>query len=194
MNLNTIHTVCVVAAVIFQILVILCGAGAKYCSGKINTMKEKKQTKQQHESKETARKTFEGVKKNKTLILSMMHIDKTSHDKLLKKYPLGYCLFGIDRREIVVPYKSRLLSDFKIDWNKAKVIKITSEAIMIKLPDILDIQRNNRINNCSSGNKREVGSINRAFRLGEIGIVTEVLADDEKGVICLIGFTKEESK
>lgn len=116
----------------------------------------------------------------------LKQIDTINHKKLKQKYPLGYCLFAIDDKRIIP--SSKLEANYELNWNKARIIEITPQEIDIQLPDIVDKKWNNRITNCISGNARYVGSINRAFNLSGLEIITEIIADNEKGIIIALGF------
>ena len=156
---------------------------------KITEKKDNNSEQQIKTIQETTQKAANTVESNKDLLLQLLQkTEKINHKSLKEKYPLGYCLFAIDEKQIIIPYNSRLESDFEIDWSKAKVEEITTEIVSITLPDIHDKIRHNRIISCSAGNVRRVGSITKAFNIGGLQIITEIVADNESGIIIALGF------
>jgi len=135
---------------------------------------------------ESIQKTGEETKQ--LLLRQLEQADSINYSRLMQKYPLGYCLFAIDHKKIIIPYKSRLESDYEIDWSKAKVSKLTSEEVAIRLPDIHDKVHHIIITGIAVGNTRRVGSIREHFGGPGPQIFTEVVADSEKGVIIALGF------
>jgi len=134
----------------------------------------------------------ETVESTKQIITRQLEqADSDNYTRLIQKYPLGYCLFAVDHKKIIIPYESRLESDIKIDWSKAKVVKLTSERVVVLLPHIIDNVDYIEIKGIAVENTRQVGSVRVHFGgKGHHGpqILTEVVANDEKGVILALGF------
>jgi len=135
---------------------------------------------------ESIQKTSEETKQ--ILLEQLEQIDSIHYSRLMQKYPLGYCLFAIEHKEIIIPYKSRLESEFEIIWNKAKVLELTAKKVRIQLPDIHDNISGIKIENNRTVIARRVGSIFGVFGGPRYRILTEVVANSEKGVIVALGF------
>ena len=132
---------------------------------------------------------LEGQKEIKTILLHQMkRINEERHRELIAKYPLGYVLFGIDHKEIIIPYKSQIENQFDINWNPAQVKEVTSEIVRLTLPDIYWARQNATIRNYTFGFSRKVGFPKSALLMAGIEVITEILSDDKKGIVILIGF------
>jgi hypothetical protein len=53
----------------------------------------------------------------------LIQIVKINRDDLMKKYPLGYALFYIDRNEIIAPHNVSELKNIRFSWEYARVSK-----------------------------------------------------------------------
>lgn len=118
-------------------------------------------------------------------------MDKTEserHSELLAKYPLGYCLFAVDRRNIIIPNNSVLLRDYAIDWNPAKIDKVTEKWISFKFPTIIQKKNNISFNDTTVTIERLKGKINVPVSLFGTDFAVELLDDTDKGLIFVIGF------
>jgi hypothetical protein len=127
--------------------------------------------------------------KHKELKELLISTDSTKHDELLQTYPQGYILFGIDRENIIIPYASRLKSDYNVNWDSARVLGITADEVSVQLPDIYKEGKEVMIN-CSAGIARYVGYKGRGrnFTIVDLGIAMGILSDNEKGIIIVAGF------
>ena len=128
--------------------------------------------------------------KHKELKELLISIDATKRDELLQTYPQGYILFGIDHEKIIIPYTSRLKSDYNLNWDSARVLNITADEVEVQLPDIYTKEGTEVMINCSAGIARYVGYAGRGrnWTIGNLGIAMGILSDDEKGIIIVAGF------
>ena len=130
--------------------------------------------------------------KHKELLSKISSIEATEQTELLQTFPQGYILFAIDHEEHIVPYTSKLKSDYKVNWNKAKVIELTSNKVEVQLPDIYRNKDDPVIINCQGATARYIGYKQRGRILtidaGNLGIVLGILSDDDSGIIIVLGF------
>lgn len=128
--------------------------------------------------------------KHQELKKLLLSIDSTKHGELLQTYPQGYILFGIDHENIVIPYASRLKSDYKLNWDGARVLQITAEEVEVQLPDIYTKDGKEAVINSSIGISRYVGYKGRGRNLtiGNLRIAMGILSDDKNGIIIVAGF------
>lgn len=130
--------------------------------------------------------------KHKELLSKISSIDAREQTELLQTFPQGYILFGIDHEEHIVPYTSKLKSDYKVNWNKAKVIQVSSNKVEVQLPDIYRNKDDPVIIDCQGGTARYIGykQRGRIFTIdaGNLGIVLGILSDDDSGIIIVLGF------
>jgi hypothetical protein len=130
---------------------------------------------------------------NKTLQESVNNIIKTQHHKLMKKYPDGYVIFIINnRREVIIPENSSFYNGqiFELNWNTARAVKLDRKEIVLRLPNILDKEKNVELVDVDSASKRKVGILGKPLRILGFAITTELLVTNNEGVICLIGFRR----
>ncbi len=131
----------------------------------------------------------------KALIISMQQIDKTEYDRLIKKYPLGYALFAIDHKKIIIPYKSRVNREYEIEWGPSKVTKISSKEIVINLPIIYDRVHYVKIEHLATAVNRKIGRVRSVILMrGGVKIYNEMVFENKNGFICLLGFREETNR
>jgi hypothetical protein len=136
-------------------------------------------------------KNMEASKEVKNLLLEMKRIERTASAELIKKYPLRYVLFAVDHKEIILPNEGSALNEFDFSWETARVIKLNRDEIMIQLPNMIHRKNNIIISNFTSGGKRKIGVLDRNGFAG-VRIFTELLADDDAGIVALIGFRRSD--
>ena len=122
------------------------------------------------------------------LLTKMNKIEGDNYTELIAKYPLGYILFSIDHRNIIIPNSSVLLKDYEIDWNSAKVLSISEDEIIIRLPNFIQTKNNVSFNDVTSRGKRIIGVLGNPPDIHGTKIVTELLEDTKEGIIAIIGF------
>jgi hypothetical protein len=154
---------------------------------KISQHKEQMKDKQIESIQETVETTEQLISKQ------LEQTDSANYSRLIQKYPLGYCLFAVDHRNLITPYESRLDSDYEIDWSTAEVTKISSDSVVIRLPSIHDkIHHIELKTGIAIQTTRQVGSVREYFGGHFVQIFSEVIANDEKGVIIALGFKESE--
>jgi hypothetical protein len=120
----------------------------------------------------------------------MKSTDASMYDQLIRRYPHGYTLFMIHRKETVIPYESRLNIKCKLDWSNAKIYSFTDNAISIQLPDII-CDPGPKIIGCRYILRRITGNPVRVFgRLANIWVqmYLELLVDSNEKIVCVLGF------
>jgi hypothetical protein len=113
-----------------------------------------------------------------------------------KKYPNGFIIFGIFKREIILPNKSFLPEQIKIDWGNAKLIKLNDKEVTIRIPNI----HGENVPTKSGGIIKElnfsqnnltipliVGFKATPFAIGPLTQSIEIIKSDEENIICLFG-------
>jgi hypothetical protein len=138
--------------------------------------------------RETQRNT-ENISEIRRLLDTMSNVDEKRRADLSKRYPLGYILFGIDHREVAIPYTSRLTSDFQIDWSQAEV-KLGADEIIVTVPNILDPKRDIYLHGIGIGATRAIGYRMPAINQSGVDISLAVLADYGSSVVCALGFSE----
>lgn len=125
----------------------------------------------------------------KELLQSMQQINKTSYDKLIKKFPRGYMLFAVDHSEIVVPSGSNLLKDYKLNISNAKVIKMTQNSVTFLFPDIYYVPRELKTINIKITVPRRLNKVSK-YPIGIFpdNIYFEILEDKNNSIIYVVGF------
>jgi hypothetical protein len=122
----------------------------------------------------------------------MKKLDITNHDNLIQKYPLGYILFAIDHTKSIIPYNSDIKKRYRVDWDTASITSLSQERIEINLPNISDKVDGGVLEEGYAIIPRIVGYIAHHLNWEEISILSEVLFDNNKEVIILLGFKKSE--
>lgn len=127
------------------------------------------------------------------LLKKMEQIDATDYKTLIQDYPSGYVLFSVkDGEEIITLNKKRLPSRIKADWNTTRVVKLTTESITLNLPSLSGIQDKDNIPwKVNFVFLRKIGDKTHVMTLQslKIQIYFELLFDDGKNIIFVIGFT-----
>jgi hypothetical protein len=131
-------------------------------------------------------------KKIDTLQESMQRLDITNKDKLFLKYPEGYFIFAIDDTGLITPNKSQLRSEYDIDWTSARIMEIDEKNIKMALPNIKSKKYGSVLRTTTFTIGRTIGGIRIGPRLGDLQIMAEVLFDNTREIICVLGF--KESK
>ena len=67
--------------------------------------------------------------------------EERMREHLDKNYPLGYMLFGVYEKEIIIPDQSNINDMFSFNWNTVRLNSISNEYIIITLPATIDIKR-----------------------------------------------------
>lgn len=138
---------------------------------------------------EVTNKTLNNTEFIKQILLAQIgELDKDNRSYLLENYPLGYCLFAINQKEMIIPYNSKLELDYKLDWNSARVIELSNDKLIIKLPNIQGKHDGNTIMGFTSEHLRQVGSKRTEMTLKDMKIVTEVIANNKNSTIVVLGF------
>jgi len=84
-------------------------------------------------------------------------------EELLKKYPVGYVLFGLDpsmnyeisSEKRSIPHTGHLLDEYEFKWDRVRISKLTKDAVTIELPDIRYKPLNGQMIGCAIAIKRE---------------------------------------
>ena len=122
---------------------------------------------------------------------NMKTIETTRHSELILKYPLGYCLFAIDHKKIIIPYNSGFELNYEMNWDNARVLELNSKEIVIKLPDIYDLDFGNKFTNPTLKLPRQIGFSIIIFDIRGKQMISEVFTEDEYGIIAVLGFRNE---
>lgn len=128
------------------------------------------------------------VKEIKDIVKEMQGVETRLKDYLMSTYQQGYCLFAIEHKEIITPYKSRLIKDYRLDWNSAEIVGITSKEIAFMLPDIYSTSTGSVFQSNIASIRRVVGFTSHVFSFYDLDIYIELLSDTEEGMIFVIGF------
>lgn len=128
------------------------------------------------------------------LLEEMKRIDETGYENLIKRYPLGYAIFAVDHREVIIPYNSRLEKEVvEIKWNTANISKLTEREIILQLPSFIDIHNVQSYGNYVGG-ERKIGRIGHGLGTHGIAQYAELLIDGPEGLIFVVGFKEVKSR
>jgi len=111
--------------------------------------------------------------------------------QLKQKYPLGYAVFAANDINIHIPQNFNYGKEFETDWENAKVSSLTSESIVIDLPNIFYKPLNTSIIGISIEVPRKVGSqiqLPLKFKGQEIIPIIEIVEDRGTFVVLVLGF------
>jgi hypothetical protein len=97
-----------------------------------------------------------------------------------------------NHREVIIPENSSFYNGqrFELNWNTARAVKLDRKEIVLRLPNILDKEKNVELVDVDSASKRKVGILGKPLRILGFVITTELLVTNNEGVICLIGFRR----
>lgn len=128
------------------------------------------------------------------LIALMRRFEQNNYGDLIKKYPLGYILFGIDHQEVIIPYDSPLRTEIEIDWNQTKILKITKEWIGVEIPSIIT-RLDGRLLSFTAIKfmvEKTPGELDLYFPNYpyKVRMYYQLIIGDPQGFICLLGFEK----
>jgi energy-coupling factor transporter transmembrane protein EcfT len=131
---------------------------------------------------ETARKLDEITK------LLKEQNPQATPETLLKKYSHGYAIVKLNQTSSPIPYDSRLLEGWKINWDVAGVKNIGSGKVEVRLPDFTAPG-----NISFSGTVVVLNNIPNAHNpglivVGNVEVTTEILAVASDGIVAVIGF------
>lgn len=135
-------------------------------------------------------------KLDKLLKLAEKQGSSIEPDKLLAKYPLGYVIFDIDKRNEVFPYATQsLLENWDFDWSAVKIREVrfdNQDEVVITMPTI----------NPKSGHGEHFNGVGIQVpkRVGPIGVIiwrsatfdmkAEILSIRPDGIVFLLGFAR----
>lgn len=123
-----------------------------------------------------------------TLLEKMQRIDETDHEKLIKEYPLGYVLFAIrDSDMIVTASTNRLQKEWRVDWNRAKIVQINEKMITFIHPAFYSKDGKRSIVENIIGIARKERTVRPVIKAFGIELFYALLIDDTNGIICLLG-------
>ena len=121
----------------------------------------------------------------------LQRTEESLHERLLKDYPLGYCLFYSDgKRFLYQDYRSEII---RIDWSYAK-IEVTQKRIRVSLPNWMEMRSGARFIDSVYYLERVTGkTIGRdRWRIGGIAFpVMECISTDENSVVVAVGFDQK---
>jgi hypothetical protein len=113
---------------------------------------------------------------------------------LSTKYPAGYIVFDIDRKNSVLPYKHALTDDFDIDWQGVRLMDGDPGFIAVQMPTLRDKLRSDAIAyDFRALGPKKVGTLG-AFTYIPLGnwqraivIKCEILAIRQSGTVFVVG-------
>jgi len=117
-------------------------------------------------------------------------------EKLLRRYPLGYAIFYVDRQERVIPVEAAALSAYELDWSAVKLKQYQEEGVIdLTLPTLRQKNDGPEPFTISLGlyEPRRVGLINcntlvpRGKLEKALSVCGEIVAIDGPNVVFLIG-------
>lgn len=109
---------------------------------------------------------------------------------LLKKYPLGYVIFDIDRKNHVIPYAAHTILDkYELNWSGVGVYEPFTGSIEVKLPSLKSKDGSVAIASGVTGGPKRVGELG-GYCANDLQIWAEILAIGKDGIVFLIGFER----
>jgi len=151
---------------------------------------------QQKEHMKIARETERDVKS----IREMLRVtEQRQNQVLLRRYPAGYVLFGVDRSvrrtETVIPRNSRILAEYEFDWERVGVSNLTAASLTIEMPNIHYKPLNTLVTGTAMGLTRRPPGKQYRYPIRPQGsrhrIFVELLEDNSSQFVFLIGFKEE---
>jgi hypothetical protein len=122
----------------------------------------------------------------------MREIEATKYEVLNKRYSLGYILFYVDHKNVVIPNESRLGTECAIDLSKAKVT-FNDTAINVDLPDFKCVT-GPTISDCGWSVSRTFGQqapVRGNWVARDTQMYFELLVDHGDSLVCVLGFAKD---
>jgi hypothetical protein len=163
---------------------------------KHHSMQQQKHSEEIHEGELADQKeAFDSIKRDNETVLAAIKSLKTrmevanreNKDSLIKRYPEGYCLFGISTKDVILPHKG-ILGRFSLDWSTARVDSTDKAVLKINLPDFRDYRYGVTMNSFVHIMPRKVGIESEALIVNDLGVYCEILSDTEDGLIAIMGF------
>ena len=149
-------------------------------------------------SREKQNDILKDVRNNKDLLKDIA--ESYHSEELLKKYPAGYVLFGlnpsmnyeINSEKRAIPHTGHLLDEYEFKWDRVRISKLNKDTVTIELPDIHYKPLNTQIIGCTITIKRDSLSQPRILPLKPQGvknrIFIELVEDTNSMLIFAIGF------
>jgi hypothetical protein len=110
-----------------------------------------------------------------------------NEDALLKKYPLGYVIFDVDRTNQVTPYKAKdILEKYEVDWGSVG-IQAGGGRVTLRLPSLKAKDGTVAFTNAMTGGPLRVGNLGGASANG-LTAWGEILAINNNDIVFLVGF------
>ncbi len=134
------------------------------------------------------------TKKNQQEILDLLQqmraIDMTQSEELLRKYPLGYVLFGNEHGEEIITLSKRHMEEIiEVDWANTR-LELAEDHVTIRFPPFLYKKFRSHIHVDRIVIPRNVGRTFCPMAFPDVEIIVELLVDNGKDVICALGFRK----
>jgi len=116
---------------------------------------------------------------------------------LTNQYPLGWWLLAADGEETYTSHDLKCEAELTVDWQTARVARLSQESVFLNLPSIVTKDRHIIIMsgpNIQFGVSRRVGHIGDGFKLkmGQATLGVDVLKDGGSFVVLAIGLRKPQ--
>jgi hypothetical protein len=112
---------------------------------------------------------------------------------LSQRYPLGYMLFGVYEKKVIIPEKSEIKGDFSFIWDGVTVNEMTDTYIVITLPKIYDKRNGNIFGDNYLTLPLKEGFVSRPMKILDTSVVVELL-NRNTPYIFVIAFEKQKDK
>ncbi|MGH9870651.1 MAG: hypothetical protein ACREAA_21145 [Candidatus Polarisedimenticolia bacterium] len=120
----------------------------------------------------------------------MQRVEVRYEDELKRHFQLGYILFTVDDRRVVIPNISTLPARFEVSWDKTTV-HLAKDSLSVAFERIAQPAHELEFNNVGFAMKRQVGFNSGNVGIGNVSIGTALLEDHGSYVICAVGFSEE---
>lgn len=126
----------------------------------------------------------------KTIIQESTHVEQNYLERLKKDYELGYAMLYIDEESnyYYLPRKTKIFWD----WLSIKIVSVSADTINIKLPDIIDNNKNTYAMRMDIN--RKPGTKVVAVKFIDLAVVIEVLEISGMNTIAVVGITQRDVK
>ena len=114
-------------------------------------------------------------------------ISQELKQQLLNKYPNGFKLLEI-RNWGLKSLDDTLSSEFKVDWDRVKLIRFDNEKIRIKLPNAYHDSTHSVLKNLMVDFQRHHHELIRINQLTNFDLLAEIIEDDGNKMVCLFSF------
>jgi len=112
-------------------------------------------------SREKQNDILKDVRDNKDLLKDIA--ESYHSEELLKKYPGGYVLFGlnpsmnyeISSEKRSIPHTGHLLDEYEFKWDRVRISELTKDMVTVELPNIRYKPLNTQIIGCAITIKRQ---------------------------------------